>query len=237
MSLYPRNNETNTFPLFESLFANIDYHTVLDFGGNQGNLLYFSQGKIQPQHYTCVDVDEQAIRSGQQQFPTSTWTHFDRYNHAYNPKGDDTVFPDINNSQDVIYAFSVFTHTDLQELVVMLNWFQKLNYKKIAVSLLDIQNEYMLDFFYNKRIQTYGSCVDIKNLYKSKNYCMYLIDNSTVITNTVKLEKMQCRHLLTFYNMDFVVEYLQQHSINAYVVKPRASQVPFICIDNQEKLL
>jgi hypothetical protein len=66
---------------------------------------------------------------------------------------------------------------------------------------------------------------------------MYLIDNSTVITNTVKLEKMQCRHLLTFYNMDFVVEYLQQHSINAYVVKPRASQVPFICIDNQEKLL
>jgi len=237
MSLYPRTKETNTFPLFDILFSNIDYNTVLDYGGNQGNLLYFSQGKIQPQHYTCVDVDAQSIQSGQQEFPTSTWTHFNRYNHAYNPKGKDNIFPSIDPSQDCIYAFSIFTHTDLQDLTVTLKWFQTLDYKKIAVSLLDIKNKDMLDFFYQKRIQTYGSCVDIQNLYKLKNNCVYLINNDTIITDETELEKRGCRHLLTFYNLDFIVEYLHQHSIDVYVEKPALSQVPFICIDNQAKLL
>ena len=44
--IHPRDASTNRFPIFEELNPNYSYDSLLDFGGNQGNLLYFSEGKI-----------------------------------------------------------------------------------------------------------------------------------------------------------------------------------------------
>jgi len=44
--MHPRNESTNRFNLFEKFAGDYKNKKILDYGGNRGNLLYFSQGKI-----------------------------------------------------------------------------------------------------------------------------------------------------------------------------------------------
>ena len=84
MSLHPRNTATNRYPLFTEIFPNHNDVSVLDFGGNQGNLLHFSNGQIDASKYTCIDVSKESITQGQEEFPESKWYHFDKFNFMYN---------------------------------------------------------------------------------------------------------------------------------------------------------
>src|SRR5690242_240182 len=54
------------FTYFDRQLGHPDWagKTVLDFGGNQGNLLLDSNGRIRPQEYYGVDVIEDAIEEG-----------------------------------------------------------------------------------------------------------------------------------------------------------------------------
>jgi hypothetical protein len=85
--------------------------TVLDFGGNQGNLLVDSNHRIRPRDYFCVDVIREAIDEGRQQFPEANWFHYNRYNCSFNPEGSaDAPIPELGAEFDFIVAYSVFTH-------------------------------------------------------------------------------------------------------------------------------
>jgi SAM-dependent methyltransferase len=91
--------------------------TVLDFGGNQGNLLVDSKNRIRPQDYYCVDVIKEAIDEGRRQFPEAHWVHYDHYNCSFNPEGSvDTPIPNLRVGFDFILAYSVFTHTAREEM-------------------------------------------------------------------------------------------------------------------------
>lgn len=94
--------------------------SVLDFGGNRGNILRDPACRIEPQNYHCVDVIREAIDEGRQTFPEAHWFHYDRYNCSFNPEGAvDLPIPNLGREFDVILAYSVFTHTTLEEMKEM----------------------------------------------------------------------------------------------------------------------
>lgn len=92
---------------------------VLDFGGNEGNLLVGSE--IEEENYYCVDVLAEALEEGRSRWPRAHWIHYDRYNCSFNPGGVPKLpVPNIGVRFDLVLAYSVFTHTtreDMHELV------------------------------------------------------------------------------------------------------------------------
>lgn len=90
---------------------------VLDFGGNQGNLLLDPACKIRARDYYCLDVIKEAVEEGRKQFPEAHWIHYGRYNCSFNPDGlIDLPIPEMGIEFDFILAFSVFTHTSREEM-------------------------------------------------------------------------------------------------------------------------
>jgi SAM-dependent methyltransferase len=91
--------------------------TVLDFGGNAGNLLRDPGCTIEPANYYCVDVLREALEEGRNKFPAAHWTHYNRYNCSFNPDGiPDLPIPNLGVAFDMILAYSVFTHTTRDEM-------------------------------------------------------------------------------------------------------------------------
>ena len=91
--------------------------TVLDFGGNEGTLLMDRGCAIRPENYYCVDVIREALEVGRGRFPQAHWVHYNRYNRSFNPEGiEDLPIPDMGVEFDFILAYSVFTHTTLEEM-------------------------------------------------------------------------------------------------------------------------
>jgi SAM-dependent methyltransferase len=90
---------------------------VLDFGGNKGNLLLDPSCTIRQQDYYCVDVVSDAIEEGRRTLPEAHFVHYDRYNRSFNPEGViDLPVPDFGVRFDFVLAYSVFTHTTLDEM-------------------------------------------------------------------------------------------------------------------------
>lgn len=87
---------------------------ILDFGGNVGNLL--SESSIDAEKYWCIDVSREAIEKGSLNIPEAHWLWYDRYNISFHPTGSRTAeIPDLGHRFDLILAYSVFTHTDMDE--------------------------------------------------------------------------------------------------------------------------
>ena len=90
---------------------------VLDFGGNTGNLLVDSGGRIQAENYYCIDVIKEALEEGRRIAPQAHWIYYDRYNCSFNPEGVPGLpIPDLGVEFGIILAYSVFTHTTREEM-------------------------------------------------------------------------------------------------------------------------
>ena len=98
--------------------------TVLDFGGNIGNILRDPNSTIDPERYWCLDVVKDSIDQGKTLYPRSHWIFYDRYCFFFNPYGVPKLpLPKLDQSFDYIVAYSVFTNTtqsDMLELIVQL---------------------------------------------------------------------------------------------------------------------
>src|SRR5262249_25278195 len=118
-SLRSSSRKFGQFHYFDQQLGHPDWtaRVVLDFGGNQGNLLVDSNNRIRPQDYYCVDVIKEAIDEGRRQFPEAHWVHYDRYNCSFNPEGTvDILIPELGIEFDFILAYSVFTHIARKEM-------------------------------------------------------------------------------------------------------------------------
>jgi SAM-dependent methyltransferase len=112
-------SKTTQFAYFDAQLAHPDWRgkRVLDFGGNQGNLLRDPTCAIRHEDYYCLDVIGDAIGEGRKNFPEAHFVHYDRYNCSFNPDGvRDLPVPDLGVEFDFIVAYSVFTHTTLAEM-------------------------------------------------------------------------------------------------------------------------
>lgn len=233
MSIHPRNSNTNRYPLFKQLFDTTSENTVLDFGGNTGNLLHFSQGEIHADNYTSVDVSADSITQGATEFPSASFVHYDRWNSMYNHAGEkDFNFPTLDKHQDFIYSFSVFTHTDFDEFLNTLRWLHTFNYTRMAHSLLDLRCTGTMNWFYNKRVADYGSCADIMSLVNDPDVnIVYLYDNHTIVVNEEIAPAIDSEHFLTFYDTDWLINRLDE--FNLKIKRPSPDLHPFVVMDKE----
>jgi len=92
--------------------------TVLDFGGNAGNLLKDPACTIDHDKYWCIDVSNDGIQNGARDYPRAHFIFYDRYNFEFNPRGIEGLpVPDTGHKYDYILAYSVFTHTSRTEML------------------------------------------------------------------------------------------------------------------------
>ncbi|HKS10318.1 MAG TPA: class I SAM-dependent methyltransferase [Pyrinomonadaceae bacterium] len=111
--------KSSQFAYFNQQLEHPDWNgkLVLDFGGNKGNLLFDPDCTIRQENYYSVDVVRDAIKEGRRLFPKAHFEHYDRYNRSFNPEGiRDLRVPDPGPQFDFILAYSVFTHTTLDEM-------------------------------------------------------------------------------------------------------------------------
>ncbi|HKS23485.1 MAG TPA: class I SAM-dependent methyltransferase [Thermoanaerobaculia bacterium] len=117
------SRDLGRFTYFDQQLGHPDWRgkRVLDFGGNDGNLLLAPNCPIAEEDYTCIDVLAGAVEAGRRRFPRAAWIHYDRYNCSFNPGGVEGLpVPPTGPAFDFIFAYSVFTHTtreDMHDLV------------------------------------------------------------------------------------------------------------------------
>lgn len=107
------------FAYFDQILGHPEWRgrQVLDFGGSDGNLLRNGDCTIAADDYWCLDVVRDAVEEGRRAFPDAHWVHYDRYNCSFNPGGRrELPVPDLGIRFDFILAYSVFTHTTLEEM-------------------------------------------------------------------------------------------------------------------------
>jgi hypothetical protein len=113
------SGKRDVFAYFDRQLGRPDWggKTVLDFGGNVGNILTEPGCTILPERYYCLDVIKDALDEGRARFPMAHWVHYDRYNYSFNSGGVVGLpVPDLPVRFDIILAYSVFTHTGLDEM-------------------------------------------------------------------------------------------------------------------------
>ena len=166
--------------------------TVLDYGCGNGNLTT----TIDPKFYTGFEVDAQAYAHCCKCYPQYNFVHQNLYNCVYNATGEKKL-PTLNKQYDIIFAYSVFTHTSYEYFLACMKVFQR-HASEIYVSMITTDNTVLLDYLYQKRTKKYGSCDLLDDI---TDNCVYLADNK-LVANTV-----DCEDFVAIYHKDF----LQQH--------------------------
>jgi len=130
--------------------------SILDYGCGNGNLLNFG---IDPNYYTGFEIDINAYQYCVTQYPEYYFMFQDIYSEVYNKDGLRT-FPKLNQSYDIIFAYSVFTHTTYEYFLKCINLFKEhLNPNgSIYISMILFENDKMLRYFSHKRNISFGSC-------------------------------------------------------------------------------
>ncbi|HKO58185.1 MAG TPA: class I SAM-dependent methyltransferase [Thermoanaerobaculia bacterium] len=120
------SRKTGQFSYFAQQVGNGSWQgkSVLDFGGNVGNILRDARATIERPRYWCIDVVRESIDAGRARYPSSHWIHYDRYCFFFNPHGVPGLpLPSFDHEFDYIVAYSVFTNTsraDMLDLVAQL---------------------------------------------------------------------------------------------------------------------
>ncbi len=109
---------------------------ILEIGCGSGRLPIGLMSTDQSiENYVGVDVDAEAIRWCKRwisaKHPTFQFAHIDVYNERYSPKGairlDDRFRFDLaDQSCDIIYLYSIFTHMEIDDVKVYLREFKRL---------------------------------------------------------------------------------------------------------------
>jgi SAM-dependent methyltransferase len=121
------SNAYGQFAYFDAQLGHPDWvrKLVLDFGGNQGNLLDHPGCPIDERNYWCVDISSNALRAGQRRHPDAHWIFYDRYSFQYNPTGTVGLpIPELHQTFDLILAYSVFTHLSKGEMLDLVEQLQ-----------------------------------------------------------------------------------------------------------------
>ncbi len=106
---------------------------VMDVGCGQGRMARPLIDYLDNGHYVGLDISASGIEWCQKHYadlPHFKFIHMDVYNSRYNPDGRqkamDYVFPFENQSQDMIFLTSVFTHMLAQDVEAYLHEFHRI---------------------------------------------------------------------------------------------------------------
>lgn len=109
---------------------------ILEIGCGSGRLPIGLISTNQPiADYVGFDVDVEAVRWCERwiasEYSTFQFVHIDVHNERYNPKGairlDDRFrFEVVDQNYDIIYLYSVFTHMEIDDVMVYLREFKRI---------------------------------------------------------------------------------------------------------------
>jgi hypothetical protein len=176
--------------------------SVLDIGGNAGNLLR----NREIDKYTSLDVSVKSIQYGRMWFPDSNFYYHNKFNWFYNITGNrDEPFPDIE-LHDYIFINSVFTSCDYNEMLETLQWCIKRFNKKIVFNIWNIKNTELLDAFEKRHDLLPMLLADVKMLYLFKN------DNTFIDARDqdyFDIDEQKCNMFASFYDIVYIKERLE----------------------------
>lgn len=198
MSEYNPNSTILTFEGFKKIVGNYTDKSILDYGGNEGNLIPFSQGTIKQQNYTCIDVDKNAIIAGRKKFPRANFIHYSRFSPMYNDGNINEPFPQLNQKYDICFSHSIFTHTDLYTFIETMSYLKD-NANHLVISFVSTENSRMKNWVYTKRVNQYGNCVDLDI---DCDY-FYLVNNNKVITEQI-IHNTRHDYFFSFFSPAFI---------------------------------
>lgn len=171
--------KANVFDIFAQMIDDYEDQTILDFGGNRGNLIASSNGKIKPENYTSLDVSKDSLKLCYEENPGVTTIHWDTYHKNYNPFGyADEPFPNLK-TYDIAFANSVFTHMEIDEVLYCVEHLRK-SCKVVAFTYIDPNNEEFLlrfqDKYYELELEGDEVCytTDMKGIFWSAFDTEYL---------------------------------------------------------------
>jgi SAM-dependent methyltransferase len=192
-------HKENTFEYFSKYITWNDTDHILNFGGNSGNLIRSSEGKIKQEHYTCVDVDMQAMTEGLAAFPNATWIHYNRFNPIYNIGGKNEL-PNLPRSYNLICSYSVFLHMSYRDTIEILNFLWKVLEPggKIFFSWCNVDDERTVNLF-----KDWNKIED--DLPEVDDY-LYLVDNKVQLVGPFYPK----RTFVCMYKKDFLLKALSK---------------------------
>lgn len=222
------NYYKNTFEYFRRIKPSICDGLVLDYGSNYGTFLDSSKGQFPQKNYTGIDVDKAALEAGRHQFPDAKFIWFNSYNPVYNPNGtNDTL--SLPETYDTIISYSVFTHTSKEDMLEKIQWLYQLLKPggSILATWLDVDVSIITEFFYRKRIKTYGACDRIM----TDSY-VYLLNNKCS-----KQVKANSDYLLAFYKKNYLISLLEQYNVTLVEAFPDIKECFQSCFIIEKKIV
>lgn len=216
----PRVNRLKTLTHSE---ISVSDKSILDYGSNRGNLLEdgIETGDILPENYTGMDVDLESLEYLKEHSPTATTIHYDRYNPVYNTEGQRLLkFPFSDNTFDIVYSFSVNTHSSWEDYVFDISEMVRVSRGVVYSSILDLS---VLKILHDKRIDEYGSAVDFE-VFRKVDTGVYFIDNDTVLELDQEIPH-NTDYLLTYYNPEWLIEEINKLGYSARVLDSHSPQI------------
>lgn len=239
MSIFPRQPRLRFFNLMLDT-PNWAESTILDIGGNRGNLLIdgLEHKQFSADRYTCLDVDLEAIENGKMNYPEANWVHHNAFNNVYNVDGiDELPLPFADNTFDIICSYSVYSHTTFKQFIHDLIEILRVCKEGggVAITLVDIGS---VEWFVEKRKGDYGvnrPPVTIEDIQAvgPLDY-IYYVDNDLLLDEIYSNNKMD--YLVTVYNLKWLSEFLKKIGIDNKVKFPSQGHVQRTIVINNNNI-
>lgn len=237
-NIFPRQPR---YDFFDMMHGRPDWSnaTILDIGGNRGNLLedLLDLQLISPQQYTSLDVDQEGLDFGKMNNPDANWVKHEAFNHAYNEKGThETPFPFDDETFDLICGYSIYSHTTFKQMIFDL--IELLRVCKpngsIAFTVIDTPG---VKFFTEKRAYDNPGkkTVTFEEISKSNitDY-MYLVDHDLLVDEMYSDASVD--FLVTIYNIKWLSSYLNKLNIKHKMKFPPQHHVQRTVVINKNEV-
>lgn len=189
---------------------------ILDFGGNQGNLLHQFRSDIGEANYTCVDVDQLSLNVGQRTFPRANFVHYNRFHPCYNANGKMGLLPSIEKIYDFAFSYSVFTHFNKAETIEIINWIFENGLKAKGKLLFTFLEPDACLYFLHKR-QADDPTIQVEKLYDkiSSQTSSVLIDGNQVGEWSDSYPS-RCDYFLSFFTREIIESSLSDYRVKYF---------------------
>jgi len=221
---------------------------VLDFGGNTGSLLRGCGGAISPENYYCIDVLAEAVAEGRKNFPKAHWTHFNRYNCSFNPEGIAALpVPNLGTEFGMIVAYSVFTHTTLEDMKGLVSQLQTRLAPGGVVAFTFIDPHFIAwpEIYEGsnlrwrlERSREMNPDIDIEGLLDlshGASWCALVDGTEIFVNNNGEWNHRERTQTCMTYNAFHTVEFMQREFPSAEIRAPCNGEMHHCCIMRSEK--
>lgn len=207
--IQPANQDV--FEVFDDRLSSIDPNwynkEILDFGCNVGHLLTTSDGKINPVKYTGVDINKNSLEIAKNLHPSATWTHYNGYNSTFNPDGNINKLFEVTTKPEIIIAYGVFTHCELDEILRLVTHLKSILADK-GIIVFSIWEDIHFKGYLNFLKNAFGlTLIDNKDFADIKfENSLYLINRESTVVDTVSSGLTDCNWIETFYNKNYILD-------------------------------